>query len=100
MHWSNYVYLYIGLDDNLHTTDPRIIPRAKQILLFMRYEEQKKDLKWKNMDKMNFHLPLHEHSNVTKLLDGSKLVESRLLCDDSKKLEFNIQLKIILMYLF
>ena len=43
--------------------------------------------------------PLHQDSDVTELLNRSKLVESWLLCNECKKLKFHILLKIISMYL-
>lgn len=39
--------------------------------------------------------PLHEHGNVPKLLNRSKLVKGWLLCNKGKKLKFNIKLKFI-----
>ena len=47
----------------------------------------------------NVNIPLQERSNVSKLLNRSKLVEGWLLCNQSKKLEFNVQHEIILMNL-
>jgi len=71
-------YLNRGLDNELYTIDARIVPKLQKSAI----KQNSGDYIKKH--KENSNVPLSKCSNITKLLDCSKLVKGGLLCNETE----------------